>query len=637
MAIDWSVVKANHIFQACQLYDEGKELPPRPARNTFLVLHGKKYPAKHIRGLAYRLATGRTLNPSVDYSGGLETVKFFRNLGFDVEYSRYLVAGDQARRRYVGRETKFLQTSYVEDKAKPHTDPQKEALWKLLQELFGYVVTEAQFGWLVVPDRQSMDHSLAKIVDALASHRNYQDFYSPGKSLSVDYFIPSIRLIVEYDERQHFTIPRSIALRNYPEGLGLIFDTYRWIQECEAIRAINSTPYYRDEQRAFYDSVRDILAIGNGMTIVRIKEGDFDWTDSEAKAQFNNLLSQALEGPRSHCKVQPFSKADNVSPSERPVERRTNIVTICVQGSPLESGKGNAGREKLLEAAVAEIVRERWTDIHVILLPGGFFYFEQSVGPLAFDVRVQVISQKSFHNVCIAACNSLANTSPGTLIVAGVDSAKDQLCIAWSAEGIVGIGRKVFPTSEEGSWYVPHREDYRTDKRICTLPNARRAMLCACYDMFGYTEGSSPGSRMASIRKIADKGSMHCAETPGPSHIRSYFRNLRKNCVADFLNMLAKYNVSVGLAAIHTDPSRYWQVHGIQACSAALNGGLAVGAAHFTSRLPQAGSATLFADAIPRGYLFKKPFNTRRAVTPPPRAWIKMASTSASLIRLFEA
>jgi hypothetical protein len=46
--------------------------PKRPARNTFLLLNGKTYPAKFIRGLAYRLATGVELDPNVDYSGGTE-------------------------------------------------------------------------------------------------------------------------------------------------------------------------------------------------------------------------------------------------------------------------------------------------------------------------------------------------------------------------------------------------------------------------------------------------------------------------------------------------------------------------------------------------------------------------------------
>jgi hypothetical protein len=63
------------------LYDVGAAVPKRPARNTFLVFNGLTYPGKFIRGLAYRLATGIDLNPNRDYSGGMETVRFFDGLG----------------------------------------------------------------------------------------------------------------------------------------------------------------------------------------------------------------------------------------------------------------------------------------------------------------------------------------------------------------------------------------------------------------------------------------------------------------------------------------------------------------------------------------------------------------------------
>ena len=86
MPRDWSVVRREHVLAACQLFDNGEELPRRSAKNTFLLLGDRAYPAKFIRGLAYRLATGHTLNPSTDYSGGLETVRHMRSLGFDVHY-----------------------------------------------------------------------------------------------------------------------------------------------------------------------------------------------------------------------------------------------------------------------------------------------------------------------------------------------------------------------------------------------------------------------------------------------------------------------------------------------------------------------------------------------------------------------
>src|SRR5882757_1368470 len=86
MTTDWSRVALEHIRRACEMYDSGVAIPKRPARSTFLLLSGKTYPAKFIRGLAYRLATGVELDPNRDYSGGTETVRFFRGMGLATQH-----------------------------------------------------------------------------------------------------------------------------------------------------------------------------------------------------------------------------------------------------------------------------------------------------------------------------------------------------------------------------------------------------------------------------------------------------------------------------------------------------------------------------------------------------------------------
>jgi len=93
--IDWTVVKKEHVKEACRRYDAGEELPRQPARNTFLLHEGKRYPAKFIRGLAYNIATGKKLIPSIDYLGGEYTVRFFKKLGFLTEYKDKIVKGNR--------------------------------------------------------------------------------------------------------------------------------------------------------------------------------------------------------------------------------------------------------------------------------------------------------------------------------------------------------------------------------------------------------------------------------------------------------------------------------------------------------------------------------------------------------------
>ncbi len=86
MPADWTLVEREHVEKACRLFDAGDELPTRPAKNTFLIVDQRAYPAKFILGVAYRLATGKTLNPSTEYSGGLETARRLQSLGFEVQY-----------------------------------------------------------------------------------------------------------------------------------------------------------------------------------------------------------------------------------------------------------------------------------------------------------------------------------------------------------------------------------------------------------------------------------------------------------------------------------------------------------------------------------------------------------------------
>jgi hypothetical protein len=99
-------------------------------------------------------------------------------------------------------------------------------------------------------------------------------------------------LIIEYDERQHFTLPRAISFQHYPSQLRLGFDVQEWNKECDRTHAVDPSPPYRDEQRAFYDSLRDILSSSNGYILLRLRHGDSDWTSEEAGQLLETVLSE---------------------------------------------------------------------------------------------------------------------------------------------------------------------------------------------------------------------------------------------------------------------------------------------------------------------------------------------------------
>jgi hypothetical protein len=156
---------------------------------------------------------------------------------------------------------------------------------------------EATFPWLTVPHPDQMDATIRAVYGALGAMRGYSVFATFGKALCCDFFIPSEQLLIEYDERQHFTLQRATALELYPADLELQFNKSEWREACRSIQATDPTPPNRDEQRAFYDSLRDILAARNGVRLIRLRYGSYDWTGPGADEQLSLILDASVPSP----------------------------------------------------------------------------------------------------------------------------------------------------------------------------------------------------------------------------------------------------------------------------------------------------------------------------------------------------
>lgn len=89
----WSLVTRDNVLKAIEIFDLEQPKHP-PARNTFLIFNNQKYPAKHIRGMAYKVAFNEITRKD-EYTGGDETVKFFSPLGFDVWYRGIEIKGNE--------------------------------------------------------------------------------------------------------------------------------------------------------------------------------------------------------------------------------------------------------------------------------------------------------------------------------------------------------------------------------------------------------------------------------------------------------------------------------------------------------------------------------------------------------------
>ncbi len=139
------------------------------------------------------------------------------------------------------------------------------------------------FPWPSAPEAYRgtrVGEALQRVFDGLRAHRGYRDFIRTPRMPPCDYYIASPGFILEFDERQHFTRPRAIALDLYPAGFRLGFSTREWRRLCDALNAQDPDPPDRDERRAWYDCLRDLLPAVHGLgPTVRLYEGALRWCE----------------------------------------------------------------------------------------------------------------------------------------------------------------------------------------------------------------------------------------------------------------------------------------------------------------------------------------------------------------------
>ncbi len=270
---------------------DNKGIPKsRYSRKFVLNYKGKNYPPKYVISLANRHINGSILNSS-EFSGGIETNQFLRTLGFQILEKNKFKSDEKPK-----------SNKNSKNKLKKHNERCKECkerVYEMLQEIFGEVKRNYN---LDLPSKlESFENlpdfkALSDIYSSLEDYRNHKKFVKAKKLHSVDFFIPDPGFIVEFDESQHFTIPRKIALDNYPKEIELGFDKKRWISLCDHIYAKDNDPIHRDEQRAWYDVIRDFAPLLKDLSpTVRLFARDYKWcsldlSNQQDKNKFMNFL-----------------------------------------------------------------------------------------------------------------------------------------------------------------------------------------------------------------------------------------------------------------------------------------------------------------------------------------------------------
>lgn len=346
-----------HILRAIKEINRQGVPEGRGSKKFVLEYEGKQYPPKYIISVANKYANGHELD-SEEFSGGNESNKFLESRGFTVKGIERVAYPQKTKRgHYENHESKKI----------PHDErcPKcKETVRKLLQRIYGEVEEGYKFEiGTTVEDYKDTKYyqDLRTIYERLQKHRDFKEFVRAKTLPNGDFFLPKQKLVVEFDESQHFTLPRRIALANYPESLDLGFGKKKWMRLCETIDTKDNDPPYRDEQRAWYDTLRDFLPSIRGLRpTIRLHSKDCVWCSLNPKNSPDiEKFKEIMKGSVEKWQIELVDSAN-------PLIGRI-VIRGPWKGNPVESEK------------VLNDVYVRWPKrqrVRFLITCGGFIQFE---------------------------------------------------------------------------------------------------------------------------------------------------------------------------------------------------------------------------------------------------------------------
>ena len=180
----------------------------------------------------------------------------------------------------------------------------KERVRELLTATFGQCNANHSFPWFARPedyDQTAAGVALRRISAGLGDLRGHRDFIKSALMPPCDYYVPHPPFILEFDESQHFSRARLISLSFYPDDAKLGFPRRRWQDLCREIDAKDDEPIDRDERRAWYDTLRDLVpALHAFEPTVRLYAGEFIWcsldcASAKDRQSFDAILKARLK------------------------------------------------------------------------------------------------------------------------------------------------------------------------------------------------------------------------------------------------------------------------------------------------------------------------------------------------------
>ena len=309
-------ITKTHILEAVQLISQEGVPPRRKSRDYCLARDGSHLPPKYTIALAHKIATGRFLR-SDEFEGGSESNGFLESLGFNIIQCN--CGGIHKTGPSMPPPTPRLRITPKSQLAR-HSEncPKcKTRLHEILKRIYGECLRDHKFPWstrLSSYSGTSVFPTLQKVANALERYRGFslKDFVRTKTLARCDFWIPNPGFIVEFDESQHFTNPRKLSLSLYPNYQPIGFPRSRWINLCKQYNAKDNYPPYRDEQRAWYDTLRDIVpSMKRFQPTLRLYARDFEWCslDPSSAHDRQRFLNVAFRGNASLKQTMSGTKA----------------------------------------------------------------------------------------------------------------------------------------------------------------------------------------------------------------------------------------------------------------------------------------------------------------------------------------
>ena len=298
-----AIISKTHIAQAIRRIHRVGIPSRRKSRGYCLVTDTGHLPPKYTIALAHRAATGEFLS-SNRFSGGDESNDFLERLGFCVLECN---CGGTVRGSGGASNTRKPKRSRRTIASKRHSErcPEcKRRVREMLERIYGTCLSNHTFGWPTGADAYdgtSIGHALREVAAALESYRGFgiADFVKKPNLAPCDFWVPDPGFVVEFDESQHFTGPRKLALEVYADKQSLGFSAKHWMALCARHNKKDNDPPYRDEQRAWYDTLRDLVPTTRGLRpTVRLYARDLQWCsldpiDRNDRERFSRLIRHA--------------------------------------------------------------------------------------------------------------------------------------------------------------------------------------------------------------------------------------------------------------------------------------------------------------------------------------------------------